>query len=223
MRKSNKLRSQKKTKKEQPQSERLDTQFEQYTLTPNEEQTPVDPENIAATESDEVPESQVDTVFWHSKKGGLWVSLFGLLIVASVAAGLFILKEGLAQSDGKTQNTSVTTPIAGTTTAPLPSNTPTPKAPDRSAYKIEVLNGSGTEGAAAKAKEELEKAGFTVASVGNADKNDYSLTIIKSKKEVSVEYIDTLKKRLSLSYSLGDQSTLTDANTADVVVIIGRK
>jgi hypothetical protein len=59
---------------------------------------------------------------------------------------------------------------------------PTTEAPATvapSGVTVEVFNGSGTSGLAAKAATGLEQAGFMVASTGNADSMDYTVTEIR--------------------------------------------
>ena len=59
---------------------------------------------------------------------------------------------------------------------------PTTEAPATvapSGVTVEVFNGSGTSGLAAKAADGLEQAGFMVASTGNADSMDYTVTEIR--------------------------------------------
>ena len=46
-------------------------------------------------------------------------------------------------------------------------------------YQLSVLNGVGESGAASKTAEFLEKYGFQISEVGNADKYDYQSSIIK--------------------------------------------
>ncbi|MGY1708220.1 LCP family protein [Geodermatophilus sp. SYSU D00758] len=58
----------------------------------------------------------------------------------------------------------------------------TPAAPETvapSQVSVEVFNGSGVPGLAAEAAAELEGAGFTVSSTGNADATDYEVTEIR--------------------------------------------
>ena len=107
--------------------------------------------------------------------------------------------------------------------AEVQKNSPTPKEIDLSIYTIQILNGSGVDGEAANAKEGLETAGFTVNSIGNAETNDYSETIIQAKKEVSTEYLEALKALLSESYSIGDQTVLEEPEDVDVILIVGGK
>jgi LCP family protein required for cell wall assembly len=50
---------------------------------------------------------------------------------------------------------------------------------DPATVSVEVLNGSGVSGLAARAKGELETAGFTVTGVGNADSSDHAQTVVR--------------------------------------------
>lgn len=66
-------------------------------------------------------------------------------------------------------------------TAPTDTPAPTkPAAPAKAAWKIEILNGSGVSGAAAKMAQKLEALGYTVVKTGNADatqeKTEYFLS-----------------------------------------------
>ena len=58
----------------------------------------------------------------------------------------------------------------------------TPAAPETvapSAVTVDVLNGSGTSGLAAKAAAALESAGFAVGTTGNADSSRYDTTVVR--------------------------------------------
>ncbi len=93
---------------------------------------------------------------------------------------------------------------------------------DVSKYKIKVLNGSDISGEAGRLKAKLAAAGFTVNSVGNADKNDYVKTSIAAKASVSANYLKKLEKELGASYVLEKVSKLsTKESVEDVVITIG--
>lgn len=116
--------------------------------------------------------------------------------------------------------------IAQVTPSPAPTITPEPtKATvvNLAEYEIEILNGSGITGAASKLKTELTTDGYKVLSVGNADKSDYSETIISAKKEVAQEYLKKLKESLGKTYTLEPDSKtpLSGSSEADVVITIG--
>jgi hypothetical protein len=109
-------------------------------------------------------------------------------------------------------------------TTKMTSPTPMPtKAVDLTAYNIKILNGSGVNGAASKLKTELTTDGFTVVSAGNADKSDYTDTIIAVKKDLNADYLNKLKEVLKKEFNLGQDAQLsdTDAKEADVTITIG--
>lgn len=90
-------------------------------------------------------------------------------------------------------------------------------------YNIEVLNGSGITGAASKLKEALTTEGFKVISAGNANKSDYTDTIISAKKKVSSAYLEKLKENLKKTYTVvfDSKTLISEASEADVVITIG--
>lgn len=87
------------------------------------------------------------------------------------------------------------------TTASVPSITsqPSPTASplkDKSAIKIEILNGSGIEGQAGKISSLLQEAGFSNVTTGNKDNFDQRTTITYKKtvpKDILSEITDTIK------------------------------
>lgn len=90
-------------------------------------------------------------------------------------------------------------------------------------YSIEVLNGSGITGAASKLKGALTTGGFKVISAGNADKSDYTDTIIVAKKKVSPAYLEKLKVNLEKTYKvvIDSKASVAETSEADVVITIG--
>jgi hypothetical protein len=88
-------------------------------------------------------------------------------------------------------------------------------------YKISVLNGSGKIGAATTAKNLLTKAGFKVASMGNAENFNFETTLIQTKSEVGADTIAKIKDSLSSSYSAQIGKALDEAGQFDVIIIVG--
>lgn len=101
--------------------------------------------------------------------------------------------------------------------------TPTRTEISKGNYTIEVLNGSGISGEAARVKGILEKEGFTVSSTGNADKSDFEETTISAKSSVEKEWIDLLKTALGTSVVVSEPTSLDDTESADVIVTVGSK
>ncbi len=85
-------------------------------------------------------------------------------------------------------------------------------APERT--NVEVLNGCGIEGAAAKMRERLEANGYTVVAVGNAATFDYKETVIEA-----AEAEREAALRAAALFGLGDERLEPPAY--DVKIIIG--
>lgn len=84
---------------------------------------------------------------------------------------------------------------------------------------VDVLNGSGVEGAAQATADELTAEGFTVAEVGNAPEGVYGAITIY---QLNQEKVGT-KEKLETLYSTEAQTVLPAGieTTADFVVIVG--
>lgn len=154
------------------------------------------------------------SVSWNTKKGKIWIGFFGMSIAMALIFGLLIYREGTIKS--------TPSPTSAEKLQVSPTPIQTPEALDVGKYKIEVLNGSGLPGEAAKAKDLLEEEKFTISSIGNADRLDFQKTVIQVKKTVPNEYLDKLKGFLEKSYILDDTKELNDSEEFDVIVIIGR-
>ncbi len=87
-----------------------------------------------------------------------------------------------------------------------------------STIKVEVLNGSGVNGLAGRVASMLEKQGFEVVNIGNADGMEYSSTHVydrkgrgdKAKKVANALSINTYKVEIN------------EDNDADVTIILGK-
>ena len=151
-----------------------------------------------------------------TNKKRMWINLIIIFIgtVVIVSFFLFLRQKKIDEMNLQEQSSKVVP-----TKAVTPS--PTPEEVDVSAYTIEVLNGSGISGAAAKAKTLLTEESFTVESTGNADASDYEKTVIKAKGSVPEAYIEALKQLLAESYELDSVEDLAESADTDVVIIIG--
>jgi len=100
---------------------------------------------------------------------------------------------------------------------------PTPKptiAIQKETYKIKVLNGSGTKGKASEVKDILKENKYQDIITGNADNFDYTTTEINIKKS-KIEIRDYLIKELNDYVSKPKIGTIDEAESADVIIIIG--
>lgn len=108
--------------------------------------------------------------------------------------------------------------------SPSPTRKVTPSPTEKAAapLTIQVLNGSGEQGVAAKMRTALTGTRYQVTSTGNADAFTYEgLTVrIKNSKK---QFLDQLKKDLSAKGYLITESVTTLSETAatDIVLIVG--
>jgi len=93
---------------------------------------------------------------------------------------------------------------------------------DRSTLSVEIQNGSGEVGAAARAADVLKGFGYGIEATGNADNYDYQDATIMIKSTKS-NFLALLKKDLGFSYTVGSTSADLDSSSiADALVIIGK-
>lgn len=105
----------------------------------------------------------------------------------------------------------------------LPEITPTPTKVEveRQVYEIEVQNGSGIAGEGARVKEILEKEGFKVGAVGNADNSNYTETIITVSERVEDGFIEELTKVLEERGTVGKIEKFAEGEDGEVLVVVG--
>lgn len=146
------------------------------------------------------------------KKNFMWPILFIFIITLLMLSGVFVYK-----NNTKSEKINVATLSPTLTPAPEPTKTI-----DLTQYKIEILNGSEVNGEAGRQKESLEKEGFAISSIGNADNSDYTDTLIQAKKEVDKDFIGKLKTVLESSFTVKEEE-LTDDASVLIVIILGTK
>lgn len=155
-----------------------------------------------------------------------------LLIVASAVLG--VVAYGLAQgkfnnwfnlSAKATATPSVTATAKASATptptpAPTATTTPTSAATAKSAVTMRVLNGTTVTGAAGTAKSVLEKAGYTVRTVGNATNQNYESTTIyyQTGHKADAEAVQAALTGYTVTL---EESTLADPDM--ILVVVGKK
>ncbi len=165
------------------------------------------------------------------KKGSkLWVVI---VIVLLLALGGYILysnsrksqekpKEAVVPTEAPTEAPTVTASPSGALT-PSPSPKPTTGVVSSAAdLNIQVLNGSGTVGAASQVKDFLASKGYKHLETGNADNFDYQKITVKI-KDSQKKFLSTVQKDLQEKYELATGSgTLSADSLFDVSVIVGK-
>ena len=163
-----------------------------------------------------------------------WIWWVVLIVSATLIAvvGFKLLDSKLDQWLGATSTptTSPTSKVIGETdsnstataspsASATPTATPTPEI-NKSSITIRILNGTSVNGAASLMKSKLEKAGYSIRTVGNAAKNTYTQSIIyyQAGNKDKAELIKT---------SLNDSTVTTEESTTaapdDILIIYGSK
>ena len=82
--------------------------------------------------------------------------------------------------------------------------------------RIKILNGTKISGLAAKAKSELNKAGYTKIDTGNTELNDKSIILANDKDKLK-----TIEEDLNIKNS-DEKENRTEYNDYDVIIILGK-
>lgn len=164
--------------------------------------------------SDEETEDTKPTV----KKRLMWIGLLLVYIVILASGGYFMYQVGVRKGEESAKKQ-----MEQQTATKAAEPTPTVVPIDKTQFKIKVLNGSGIAGEAAKAKDLLESAGFTVLSVGNAGSQNNTDTTIEAKDTVKDTFMAAFKETLGKNYKLGEVKTLAAVDPADIIVTLGGK
>lgn len=151
---------------------------------------------------------------WSFKKILIWVVMVILVLGALAASGMLVYQAGVKVGEEQTLKK---------VQAEKPTETPTPTAAQvsKATYTIEVLNGSGISGEAGKVRDVLEKEGYSVSDIGNANNSSFTDTIISAKPSVSSSWMDGIKTLLGKNYSVSEGDQLPDSSKTDVVVKVG--
>jgi LCP family protein required for cell wall assembly len=92
---------------------------------------------------------------------------------------------------------------------------------DSSRIEIEVLNGTGQPGMAARTRDLLQAQGWQVVSIGDADRGDYSQTVL-----INYNMPDELAKQigqaLGLNPNIASVSGLNPTTSVDARIVLGR-
>lgn len=189
------------------------------------------------------PISRLENVGSPEKEGRgklFWLILVVVLIAALAGGGVYLRSRQSNESgveptpEPTIEATSTPTPTQSETPTPTPKASPTPTPKPKASptptsqisvtpknITIRVLNGSGVTGAGAKAADFLRSLGYEIASVGNAESENYDKTTILAKKS---QTLLSLQTDLATKYMIGTASaTLSASDSADAVVTVGKQ
>lgn len=149
-----------------------------------------------------------------NKAGLFWIIFPIILIVLAVGTGFYIYMQGIKKIDLEKANQKSEIPEKV-----IPVNSPTPtilKKVNLKQYRIQILNGSGIEGAASIARKKLENEGYVILGIGNADNNNYSDDIIRYKNNIDPLFISGLVEFVGT-----EKIEKVENLEEDIVIILG--
>jgi hypothetical protein len=140
-----------------------------------------------------------------------------LLVIAALVALYF-----LGQNKNKQLVQSIPTVPTPTRVAQSPTPIITQPPLERGDLRVAIKNGSGTPGAAKGISSYLNGLGYTIGTIGNADKYTYTGITVHVKKSKST-YLDQLKKDITDNDKKATISaSVDDSITTDAEVIVGK-
>lgn len=150
------------------------------------------------------------------------VTFFATLLALLLVGGIYVYITGIKNLPSV--NVPKQTPLAIPSQTAIPTATPvaSPSA-TLSTYKVSVLNGNGGIGVATAAKNIIEKAGFKVSYIGNADNFNFTDTLVQAKASVPQNVVDIVNASLTGSYSIKAGNQLDPADAYDIIVTVGSK
>lgn len=137
--------------------------------------------------------------------------------IAVIGFTVYILKGGF----GAISINPEPSPSPSEQTSSTPTPTPTPE-PERSKYKVRVLNGSGKTGLAKTVSDKLKELGYQIDKTGNATNSAFQQTVIRVKPEAE-SFIPRIVTDLTPEFDAAGNTSLKDADTVDIEIILGAK
>lgn len=149
------------------------------------------------------------------KPSRLWIYLIGLVVILAACGGV-LFKLGVFANLFKQETKKAETEV---TVTPTETPSPTVEAVDLTNYKVQVLNGTGITGEAARIKTMLTEAGFAEIEVGNTTATSESQ--IRLKEEVPEAVSSEVVSKVG-DYSFGIVRILTNEDKYDLIVVVGK-
>lgn len=142
-----------------------------------------------------------------------WIVIPVLLIILSLSVGVLFYFQ-------KTNNQTKQA-VTSVSSTPTPIPTPEPAKLDLTKYNVQILNGTGIQGDAAKAKTVLEKEGFTTINTRNASQLENNTLVVFSSRLPKSE-VDGLKSLLKTAFPNATFQTATPSAGYDLILTTGK-
>jgi cytoskeletal protein RodZ len=172
------------------------------------------------------------------RRGSGWIGFLWALLAVAVLVGLGVL--GLFIVNGNVNFSSSNSTTSGTPSAPAqsptssapapapshtpshtPSPTPTPEPTIDPRLHVTVLNGTPARGLAAGVSKTLTADGWSVKTVGNASRGDFTQTVVYYSDPANKEAALGLVKSLTGAQAKAELSQTFAGTSADLTVVVG--
>lgn len=160
----------------------------------------------------------VSTPTKQKSSNSKWLIIFIILLILGGAGVFFFTKSANQVVPTPTPSFNVT-PIENKATA-TPVATKSPEPVKRDDVSIEIKNGTGITGEAKLLSDKLKALGYKDITAGNADKTDYTETVVTFSKTLSQTVQDEIKKELEGFYKEVSVKT-SSTQSKDVSIITG--
>lgn len=149
---------------------------------------------------------------------GAWILLPDRSQVRPALAQFFSVPQ-TAMAEDEVPANIVVSALAAQAVDPSPENAE--KISDASAARLEILNGTGYPGVAARIRDMLQKEGWHVVAIGDADRNDYRRTLIVNYNAADT-VVNQIGTDLELQPNLPTLNGLIISDTVDLRIIVGQ-
>lgn len=157
--------------------------------------------------------------------GKIIIVVLVILLLGGGGVWYFLQRQSTSVGTGSTEPTPTQSesPITVTVGQSSPTTSPTPSVTlERKNLKVQVYNGGGKTGEAARIKGILEGKGYVVVGTGNNPDGSSDTTKLQL-KPTKKEYFNMLKEDLKTEYEVTTGTELQESSNTDAVLIIGTK
>jgi hypothetical protein len=160
----------------------------------------------------------VSTPTKQKSSNAKWLIIFIVLLILGGAGIFFFTKSASVVVPTPTPSFNVAPIENKATSTPVPTKSPEPV--KKTDVSIEIQNGTGITGEAKLLSDKLKTLGYSDITVGNADKTDYTETVVTFSKTLSQTVQDEIKKELESFYKEVSLKT-SSTQKSDIVIITG--
>lgn len=152
------------------------------------------------------------------------IAALGGLVLLVGGLGFFVYSKGLPQLPSLSfKNPLAMAPTPTPSPQPTPTPTSVPTESDKTKLSVDIQNGTGTPGQAAKVKSHISKLGYTDIKTENGSSEDNKKTQLTFSSKVSQEYKNEITKDLEKIFTSVNSTNATGSAQYDIVILTGEE